>query len=314
MHYPRYRDHCLPWANGRIAVVLAALAGVGVGPIQAQQDMQDVQIQTVKVADGVYMLMGRGGNMGLSVGDDGAFLVDDQYAPLTDKIKAAIAAVTDRPIEFVVNTHWHGDHTGGNENLGEAGVIIVAHENVRRRMSVDQFQEAFGRATPAAPDAALPVITFTDAVTFYWNDDELHVFHVNPAHTDGDVIIHFVQANVVHMGDTYFNGLYPFIDVSSGGSIDGTIAAVDQVLAFVRTDTKIIPGHGPLSDVAALRGYRNMLAGVRDRIQQLISQGSSRDEVIAAKPTRDLDDKWGGGFMQPDQWVGIVYDSMTKGR
>jgi glyoxylase-like metal-dependent hydrolase (beta-lactamase superfamily II) len=295
-------------------VGLVAMVAVVASPAEAQQQFDEVQIGTIEVADGVYMLTGSGGNLGLSVGEDGAFLVDDQYAPLTQKITAAIAAITDLPIKFVVNTHWHGDHTGGNENLGNAGVLIVAHENVRKRMSVEQFIEAFDSRTPPAPEAALPVITFTDEVTFHWNGDDLRVFHVDPAHTDGDAIIQFTDANVVHMGDTFFNGMYPFIDVGTGGSIGGMIAAADRVLGMLQPDTKIIPGHGELASVADLRAYRNMLASVRDRVRALIAEGKSRDEVIAAKPTASFDAAWGGGFMQPDIWTGIVYDGMVKNR
>ncbi|MFQ6045306.1 MAG: MBL fold metallo-hydrolase [Gemmatimonadales bacterium] len=279
----------------------------------AQQEMEDVQITTTAVAPGVYMLQGRGGNLGLSVGDDGAFLVDDQYAPLTEKILTAIGEVTDKPVRFVINTHWHGDHTGGNENMGKAGAIIVAHENVRYRMSSEQFLEAFNNRVPPSPPAALPVITFTDAITFHWNGDDIHVFHVHPAHTDGDAIIHFTRSNVIHMGDTYFNGMYPFIDVSTGGTIHGIIAAADQVLALTDAETKIIPGHGPLSNAEELTVYRDMLIEVRNRVAKLIAEGKTRDEVIAAKPTADLDATWGGGFMQPDVWVGLVYDGMMEG-
>ena len=278
----------------------------------AQQDFSNVQIQVVDVAEGVYMLVGAGGNIGVSAGDDGVFVIDDQYAPLTEKIQAAIATISDQPVRFVVNTHWHGDHTGGNENMGAAGAVIVAHENVRARMSVDQFIEAFGRTIPAAPPGALPVITFTDAITFHWNGDDLHTFHVEHAHTDGDAIIRFVEANVVHMGDTYFNGMYPFIDVSSGGGIDGMIATADKVLSMADDATKIIPGHGALSDKAELQAYRDMLVTARDRIHQLVSEGKSQEEAVAAKPTADLDAQWGGGFMQPDVWVGIVYSSLKK--
>ncbi len=290
---------------------LAILLGFAPPAALAQPNFDEVQIQTIPVAEGVFMLAGRGGNIGLSVGEDGAFLIDDQYAPLTDKIKAAVAAQTEQPIRFVVNTHWHGDHTGGNENMGQAGAVIVAHENVRRRMSTEQFIEAFNSRTPPAPPAALPVVTFTDAVTFHWNGDEIHVFHVDPAHTDGDAIILFRHANVIHMGDTYFNGMYPFIDVSSGGTLAGMIAAVDRVLPMTNEDTKIIPGHGPLSNRAELMAYREMLATVHARMKALIADGKSRDEAIAARPTADLDATWGRGFLQPDVWVGIVYDAVA---
>ncbi|MEE8141711.1 MAG: MBL fold metallo-hydrolase, partial [Planctomycetota bacterium] len=205
------------------------------------------------------------------------------------------------PVRFLVNTHYHGDHTGGNENFGKAGVIIVAHENVRKRLK-----------TKPSPKVALPVVTFADEVTFHWNGDEIHVFHVEPAHTDGDSIVHFTQANVIHMGDTYFNSLYPYIDVASGGNIDGMIAAADVVLKTANNSTKIIPGHGSLSNKKELQEYREMLVTMRDRIQKLIDQGKNKDQVIAAKPTQDHDAKWGNGFMDPTKWVGIVYDGLVK--
>ena len=301
-------------ARSTLLPAFLLLALLGVAPAQAQQDFAEVEVQTLPVSENVYMLTGSGGNIGLSVGDDGAFVVDDQYAPLTEKILAAIGERTDEPVRFVVNTHWHGDHTGGNENMGEAGALIVAHENVRARMSVEQFNEIWNRTTPPSPEGALPVITFTEAVTFHWNGDTIHVVHVGPAHTDGDAIIHFADANVVHMGDTFFNGMYPFIDTSSGGTLDGTIAAADRVLAMADDATKIIPGHGPLGTKADLQAYRDMLADVRSRMQALIDEGKTKEEIVADRPTADLDATWGGGFMQPDVWTGIVYDAMTAER
>ena len=261
----------------------------------AQQNFDTIQIRTTPVAGGVYMLRGAGGNIGLVVGDDGPFMVDDQYAPLTDKIRAAVAELSDQPIRFVLNTHWHGDHTGGNENLGEAGTLIVAHDNVRRRMSVEQIR-GVGRTTPASPAAALPVITFDATSTFFFNGDTIHAFHVPHAHTDGDAIIHFRAANVVHMGDTFFNGGYPFIDLSSGGSINGVIDAAERVLALADDGTRIIPGHGPLSDRAGLQAYHDMLTTVRDRIRTAKEEGKTLDEVQAMQPTAEFDAEWGGGI------------------
>jgi glyoxylase-like metal-dependent hydrolase (beta-lactamase superfamily II) len=197
------------------------LAILGAVPAAAQGDFSAVEIKAEKVADGLYALTGRGGNLGLSVGEDGAYLIDDQYAPLTGKILAAVKELTPEPVRFVVNTHYHGDHTGGNENMGEAGALLVAHENVRARMAAGTFMKAFNRQVEPAPAGALPVVTFTDAVTFHWNGEEIRVFFVGPAHTDGDSIIHFVKADVFHMGDTLFNGMYPFIDVSGGGRLEG---------------------------------------------------------------------------------------------
>jgi glyoxylase-like metal-dependent hydrolase (beta-lactamase superfamily II) len=294
-----------------ICAVLAALLGCN-GLRAQEEDLSKVVIGTERVADGVYMLTGQGGNIGVSVGEDGVILIDDQYAPLTEKIRAAIATLSDRPVRFLLNTHWHGDHTGGNENLGRAGVVIVAHENVRQRMGMEQFIEAFNEKVPAAAPRALPVITFTDTVSFHWNGDELRATHVPPAHTDGDTVVYFRKANVVHTGDIFFNGLYPFIDVSSGGSIDGMIDAVDQILAATDPRTRFIPGHGPLGDRQQLEAYRRMLAGVRDRIAPLVGAGKTAREVVEAKPSAAFDESWGKGFLKPEQFVQIVYASLKK--
>ena len=279
--------------------------------LSAQQDFDGVKIDTIEVSDGVYMLMGAGGNIGLSVGDDGAFLVDDQFAPLTDKIRAAISAVTDRDVKFVVNTHWHGDHTGGNEAFGTAGTLIVAHDNVRRRMNPHQFGEVMGRSEQA-PAAALPVVTFSDEVTFYWNDEKIQVEHVRQAHTDGDALIWFADANVVHMGDNFFNGSYPYIDVDSGGNVDGMLASARHVLARINSDTKIIPGHGALGDADDLRRFRDVLTLARDRVGAMVNDGRTLDEIITALPMSDYDDAWGGGFMSPDRFLTVVYRSIAR--
>jgi len=278
-----------------------------------QDDFSKVEVTSAKVAEGVYVLTGQGGNIGVSLGEDGVFLIDDQYAPLTTKIRAAVSSLTPQPIRFVLNTHWHGDHSGGNENLGKLGIVIVAHENVRKRMSVEQFLEAFGQKVPASPKAALPIITFADSITFHLNGDEIRSFHVAPAHTDGDTVVHFKKANVVHMGDCFFNGMYPFIDLSSGGSIDGVIAAADKVLAITDMSTKIIPGHGPVGDKAALQIFRDVLVSIRDRVKTMVVAGKTLDEVKAAAPTKDFDAKWGGGFMKPEVFTAIVYQSL-KGK
>jgi len=274
------------------------------------QDFSDVVIETTAVSGNIHMLQGAGGNLAICSGEDGVILVDDQFAPLTEKIRAAIGEVSDGDIRFVLNTHWHGDHVGGNENLGKAGTLIVAHDNVRVRMSTEQFNELFDRSTPASPKDALPVVTFNDTATFHLNGETIRAFHVPPAHTDGDSIVHFVNSDVVHMGDLYFQGKYPFIDVDSGGSIDGVIAAADQVLAMVDDNTKIIPGHGPLSNKAELMEYRNMLSDIRKIVADMMAAGKSAEEIQAAMPTKPWDEVWGGGFMKPDVFASIVVRSL----
>jgi glyoxylase-like metal-dependent hydrolase (beta-lactamase superfamily II) len=278
--------------------------------LAAQQNFDTVQVRSQRVAEGVYMLTGAGGNIGLSIGDDAVFVVDDQYAPLTPKILAAIAQLTDKPVRFVVNTHWHWDHTGGNEAMGKAGALIVAHDNVRRRMSSEQVNEFLQRTTPASPPGALPMITFSDTVTFHINGDDVAAFHVANAHTDGDAFILWRKANVVHAGDVFFNGRFPFIDLSSGGSIDGMIAAIDILLTLGDENAKIMPGHGELSDRAAVREYGKMLKTVRDRVRQQKSAGRSLEQTLAAHPTSEFDARWGTGFIKPDQFVTMVYQSV----
>jgi glyoxylase-like metal-dependent hydrolase (beta-lactamase superfamily II) len=204
------------------------------------------------------------------------------------------------------------DHTGGNENIGKGGTIIVAHDNVRKRLAKGQFMKVFNANIPPSPPKALPVITFADSVTFHWNDETLEVVHARSAHTDGDAVIYFKSTNVVHVGDLFFNGIYPFIDAESGGSMEGVIAGVEEVLGRIDDKTKVIPGHGPLGNKTDLKAYRDMLATVHESMTKLIEAGKNIDEIIAAKPTADFDAKWGGGFLKPDQWVRIVYAVMQK--
>jgi cyclase len=277
------------------AAIGAVLFAVTSAAAQAQVNYDTVQVRTQQLANGVYMLVGSGGNIGLAVGDEAVFVVDDQFAPLTPKILAAIAAVTPKPVRFVVNTHWHFDHTGGNENMGKAGALVVAHENVRRRMTTGQFIEALNRTEPPSAPGALPVVTFTAGVTFHINGDSIVVTHVPPAHTDGDAIVHFTKANVVHMGDLFVSAGLPFVDRSSGGSVHGVIGAAEQALAMSNATTKIIPGHGPLADRARLQAYRDMLVALRDRMRQEIAAGKTADQVIALDITAPYRKEWPGG-------------------
>jgi glyoxylase-like metal-dependent hydrolase (beta-lactamase superfamily II) len=283
-------------------------------PLAAQQpNFDEVQIKTTPLGYGLYMLQGFGGNIGVSTGNDGVILVDDQFAPLTPKIEAAIRAVSDKPIRFVVNTHWHFDHTGGNENLGKAGTLIVAHHNVRKRMAAAGVLMA-RMEIPPAPGAALPIVTFGADASFHVNGLEIAAVHVEPAHTDGDAVVFFQGANVVHAGDTYFNGFYPSIDWSSGGHIDGMVAAVDRVLGLIDDKTKVIPGHGPLADKKALRGYRDLLTTVAARIKKLMDEGKSLEQIQAARPTKEYDDTWGKGHFKPDAWVAMVHEGLVRQR
>ncbi|NBD95732.1 MAG: MBL fold metallo-hydrolase [Gammaproteobacteria bacterium] len=277
------------------------------------QSMEDVEIGVESIGSGVHMLTGRGGNIGLVATEDGAFLIDDQYAPLTDRIVEAVRSVTDQPIKFVLNTHWHGDHTGGNENLAEnQGTLVVAHDNVRERMSSEQVSEFFGRTTPASPDGALPVVTFNDTISFHLGEHEIRSFHVPHAHTDGDTVVHLPDANVIHAGDTVFYGLYPFVDVDSGGSLPGLIAAVERIAELADGDTVIIPGHGPIIDRKQLLGYHDMLETVEGRLEEAIDEGMSLEEIQEAGLTAEYDEQWGGGFIPPDRWIELLHRSMTE--
>lgn len=294
-------------------VALTAASLLSVTGLPAQ-DFSKATVKVVPVASGIYMLEGAGGNLGLSVGADDAFLVDDQYAPMTEKIRAAIATVTQKPVRFVVNTHWHGDHTGGNEAMATTGSIVFAHENVRRRMSTEQFMAVFKQRVPASAKSALPVVTFTNGLSFYLNGDTIRAEHAANAHTDGDAVITFVKANVVHTGDLFFNGAYPFIDASSGGSLAGTIAGVNRILARTNAATKIIPGHGPLAGRADLMRYRDMLVDVRRRVLPLAARNLTPAQVRAAKPLAMYDEKYGKGFMKPDVFLDIVLADLQRGQ
>jgi glyoxylase-like metal-dependent hydrolase (beta-lactamase superfamily II) len=287
-----------------LLTVVIALILFNVSTLRAQDD---VKIEAIPVTDNIYMLTGNGGNIGLFLGNDGTFIVDDQFAPLTDKILAVIKSVGGDTPRFLINTHFHGDHTGGNENLGKAGTLIISHDNVRRRLVNGSFIETFGMNAPPADKTALPVITFSEDMHFHINDEAVRAIHVASAHTDGDSFIHFENANVVHAGDVFFNGFYPFIDVDNGGSMRGTIEAVDVILAMTDSDSKIIPGHGPLGDKAQLQAYRDMLDTVYTRLLRLKNDGVSVEDAITQEPLNDFEATWGGGFFKGDKWISIIY-------
>ncbi|GFZ90322.1 hypothetical protein GCM10011531_22400 [Aquaticitalea lipolytica] len=242
------------------------------------QNFDNVTITTTKLSDNVYMLVGAGGNIGVSVGDDGVFVIDDQFAPLTTKIEAAIKTLSDKQIQFLVNTHYHGDHTGGNENMKKLGTTIIAHDNVRKRLE-------------DKPKDALPVITFNDELSLHINGEKISVFHVEHAHTDGDALLYFTKSNVLHTGDVYFNKRYPYIDLNSGGSVNGYIEAVKKGLSAINDDTKIIPGHGELSTKAEYQFFLEMLETLKDNVLSEIKKGKTEDEVAAnSEITKVYDD------------------------
>jgi glyoxylase-like metal-dependent hydrolase (beta-lactamase superfamily II) len=290
----------------------AAALAIAVAAPALAQDFSKVEISTEKLNDTTYLLIGAGGNIGVSAGEDALFIIDDQYAPMTPKIVAALAAISPKPVRFVLNTHWHFDHTGGNENFGKAGALIVAHDNVRKRMNSEQFIEFLRMTEKPSPKAALPVVTFGADMTFHINGEEIRALHVPRAHTDGDSIVHFVKGDIVHMGDTFFNGMYPFIDTSSGGNVDGVIACADRVLAMGSDKLRIIPGHGPLATKADLKAYRDMLATVSGRIKQMIREGKKLEEITASGVSADYDEKWGKGFIKANKFAEMIAMNLLR--
>lgn len=292
----------------KLRSVIFALLALSAAPVAAQQDFSKVEIKAQELAPGVAVLFGAGGNIGVSYGEDGTTLIDDQYAPMTEKIQAAVASLGATPVKFLVNTHWHGDHSGGNENLGKAGAVIMAHDNVRVRMANDQ-KTSFGEIK-ASPKAALPVITYADGLKLHLNGEEIRVIAMPPAHTDGDSIIHWTQSNVIHMGDLFMLQIsFPFVDRDSGGDVRGFVAAADKVLAIANDQTKIIPGHGAIATKADLQNHRNMIAAVIAKVEAGIQAGQTLEQIKASKPTEGfgVNPK---GFISADAFVETVYNNL----
>jgi len=292
-----------------LACAFAALTLIFTPSSFAQE--QEVEYITTPLSPTVTMIKGKGGNIAVSSGEDGVFIIDDQLKPLTDQLLDAIAKVSEQTIRFVINTHYHGDHVGGNETVGKAGSVIIAHDNVRQRMTSEQFSNFLNTRTPAWPQDSLPVVTFNERVTLHLNGEAVTVTHVPHGHTDGDSIVHFPGSNVLHMGDIFFNGLYPYIDLDGGGSIQGMIAAVELGIGMADGETRIIPGHGPLSDLNGLQEYHAFLTKARDNVQALIGQGMSLEQTIEAKPTAQWDDILGKIWITPEQMVIFIYNSLT---
>ena len=273
------------------------------------QDFDAVKIKTKKLSESIYMLEGSGGNIGVCIGEDGTFIIDDQFAPLTEKITAAIGKITPKPVQFLINTHWHFDHTDGNENFGSAGAIIVSHQNSRKRMARDEVVALVGTEQKAYSRDGLPKITFKESMSFHYNGETINIFHIGPAHTDGDAIVHFVESNVLHMGDVFVRYVFPFIDEPNGGNINGMIKTLDKAAELANNQTQIIPGHGQVSNKKDLLDYRKMLVTIRDRIKIQIEKDKTLKQIIASNPTQGYE---GSDFVAKDDFVKIVYDSIKK--
>ena len=287
---------------------LFAGAALGATAVWAQADMSEVQIRPVEIAPGVAVLFGNGGNIGVGYGEDGTMLVDDQFAELSGKIQQAVAGLGASPTRFLVNTHFHFDHAGGNENFGNAGATIVAHENVRKRLA--DGSTVMGNVSPSAPDAALPVITYDKGLTFHLNGDVVDVFFLGGGHTDGDSAIRWRKANVVHMGDMFMHNLgWPFIDVDSGGNVEHLLNSLGQVIAMTDAETVIIPGHGELATRSDLMAFRNMVETGVARVKAEKDSGATLEEAIAAKPVEGLRNN-ANGFISDDQFVTAVWASL----
>ena len=287
---------------------LLALALAATSIVAQQRDFSKVEVKAEKVAGSVYMLTGAGGNIGVSVGDDGIVVIDDQYAPLAPKIEAALKQITPKAVRFVINTHYHGDHTGGNEHFGKTAPI-VAHENVRKRLA--SGVSVRGTTVPPAPAGALPVLTFNESVTIHLNGEDVRAVHTPHGHTDGDSVIWFTKSNVVHMGDQFFNGNFPFVDRENGGSVRGLIANVDHVLSILPEDAKVIPGHGPLSDKKGLRAFVAMLRGTMAAVESGIAAGKTADQLQSEKVLAAWD-AWGTGFIKSDFWITTLHGELTS--
>jgi len=276
---------------------------------QAQTDFTKVQMKATKVAGNVYMLEGAGGNIGVSVGDDGLLIVDDQFAPLADKIRAALKGLADKKLKFILNTHWHGDHTGGNVVFGPEATII-AHDNVRKRLATEQKSTVFNTTTPASPKEALPVITFDQSLSVHFNGEDIRAIHFPHGHTDGDSVIFFSASNVVHLGDDFFAGRFPFVDLESGGSVEGLIKNIGELVNKIPADARLIPGHGPISTLDDLKSYHRMLQQTTEIVRGKIAAGKTLDQ-IKSEGLPDEWKPWGTGFIKTDRWVETIYKSLT---
>jgi len=290
-----------------LAILLIGLAGLHHA---SAQDFSKVEIKVTKVAGNVYMLQGSGGNIGVSVGPDGILIVDDQFAPLADKIKAALKTLGDGKLKFVLNTHYHGDHTDGNTVFGHEA-LIIAQTNVRHRLSTEQVSKFFKRTTPPSPKQALPVVTFDQSISVFFNGEEIKLIHFPHGHTDGDSVIFFHSSNVVHMGDDFFAGRFPVVDLEAGGDIEGLAKNIGDIVSRLPADVKIIPGHGPLSGVEDLKQYHRMLVETTNIVRKKMKAGKTLEQIKAEGLPEEWK-SWGSGFIKTDVWLELIHNSLSK--
>ena len=273
-----------------------------------ERDFSKVEVKASKVAGNVYVLTGSGGNIGATVGDDGVAIVDDQFAPLAPKIQAALKQLSPKPVRFVVNTHWHGDHTGGNAEFADTAAIL-AHVNVRKRL-ISGGKTPFVEFPPVT-GKALPVVTFDQGISLWWNGEEIRAIHPGRGHTDGDTVLWFTKSNVVHMGDDYFAGMFPFVDLSSGGSVRSLIQSLDLILGQIPADARVIPGHGPVTGVDELRKYRAMLDGAVAAVRKGLAAGKTVEQMQKEKVLAPWED-WAKGFIKPDVFIAVIAEDLAK--
>jgi len=293
----------------RRLLMLLVLCALPAGAV-AQTDYSKVEIKATKVAGNVYMLEGSGGNIGVSVGSDGILIVDDQFAPLADKIRATLKGLNQGKLRFILNTHWHGDHTGGNVAFGPEAPII-AHDNVRKRLSTEQRIEFFKSTVPAAPKEALPVITFNQSLSVHFNGEEIRAIHFPNGHTDGDSIIFFTSSNVVHLGDDFFAGAFPFVDVDNGGNVVGLTKNIGEIITKIPAGAKLIPGHGPLATIDDLKLYHRMLLETTDIVRKKVAAGKTVDQIKSEGLPEEWK-SWGTRFIKTDQWIQLIFNSLQK--
>lgn len=291
----------------RLALLISLIAGL-TSISYAQTDWSKVQVTAQKVAGNVHMLQGAGGNIGVSVGPDGILIIDDQFAPLADKIKATLKTLGEGKLKFVLNTHYHGDHTGSNAAFGPEA-LIIAHDNVRKRLSTEQVSKFFNRTTPPSPKEALPVVTFENSISIYFNGEEIKVVHFPRSHTDGDSIIYFTQSNVIHMGDNLFHGRFPVVDLEAGGDVLGMTKTVGDVIAKLPAGVKIIPGHGALTDAEGLKAFHRMLLETTDIVRKKKAAGKTMEQIKGEGLPEEWK-SWGTGFIKTETWLELVYQSL----